>query len=296
MTRTAFDELTRHAPGPTTDIETLFPDLTAQRTKRRVRRPAILVGAVAAVTATVLVVPVMMPGGATSAAALDNLSLVAGRQPEKTPVGILHLVFTERFDYQGDVKHESWTLADGTTWRRDTEADGSVAYMKLPPLYSELSPATVSALPTDPAALDQYVRSHATGSGSNNEAAFQYYGDALRQGYVPPAVRKAMIIAMKRLPFITTQSSTTFDGAPCMRVTYSELLRFFGGHYYCFDEGTARMVEDGITSFGTVTFRRTFTVADYVATVPADIVSRAIDYTGSTGGPSTAPSPTATPS
>src|SRR5674476_1038188 len=48
MTRTAFDELVRHAPGATTGIDNLFPDLSTRPTKRRVRRPAILAAATAA--------------------------------------------------------------------------------------------------------------------------------------------------------------------------------------------------------------------------------------------------------
>ena len=133
MTRTAFDELICHAPGPTSDIDNLFPDLSARPTKRRIRRPAILVAAVAAVTATVLVVPMMLPGGTASAAALDNLSAAAGRQPDKTPAGILHEVVVERQEGRGDRTLESWILADGTTWRRDTTANGSVEYWKFPP-------------------------------------------------------------------------------------------------------------------------------------------------------------------
>src|SRR5450631_3707684 len=110
MTRTAFAALVRHAPGPTTDIDSLFPDLSARPTKRRVRRPAILVAAVAAVTTTVLVVPMMLPGGTASAAALDNLSAAAGRQPDKVPAGILHQAVAERQQGVADRTLESWTL------------------------------------------------------------------------------------------------------------------------------------------------------------------------------------------
>jgi len=296
MTRTAFDELIRHAPGPTAGIDNLFPDLSARPTKRRIRRPAILVAAVAAVTATVLVVPMMLPGGTASAAALDSLSAAAARQPAETPAGILHEVFVEWQQGLGETKHESWTLADGTRWRRDTHADGSVEYMKLPPTYSDLLPATVAALPTDPAAMDAVVRQQASGSVSTNEAVFVYYGDALRTGYVPPDVGRAMFGAMKRLPFIRTQRTTTIDGAACVRVTYYEPLRLFAGHYYCFDESTANLIEEGFSAWGSVDFRSTVKVLDYVTAVPEVVTSQAVDYTVPNGGPSGEPSPTATPS
>jgi len=296
MTRTAFDELALHAPGRTADVGRLFPDLSARPAKRRIRRPAILVTAVAAVTVTVLVVPMMTPGGTASAAALDTLSAAAGRQPAEAPAGILHMVSVQRQDGLGDVTHESWTLSDGTAWRRDIRSDGSVEYMKLPPMYTELAPATVAALPTDAAAMDTAVRKQASGSNSTNEAVFTYYGDALRLGYVPPAVRRAMISAMKRLPFIRAQRSTTADGAACLQITYYEPLAYFGGHYYCFDESTSTLLEEGRTFFGSVSYRSTLTVSDYVSTVPAAVVSQAIDYTVPNGGPSETPSPTATPS
>lgn len=297
MTRTAFDELALHAPGPTADVNSLFPDVTApRRTSRRIRRPAILVVAVAAVTATVLVVPMMMPGGTAAAAALDTLSAAAGRQPAEAPAGILHMVFVQRQQGLGDVTFESWTLADGTAWRRDVRSDGSVEFMKLPPIYAELAPATVAALPTDAAAMDTAVRKQASGSNSTNQAVFTYYGDALRLGYVPPSVRRAMIGAMKRLPFVVARKATTADGAACLQITYYEPLEFFGGHYYCFDESTSNLLEEGMTFFGSVSYRSTFTVRDYVSAVPAAVVSQAVDYTVPNGGPSEAPSPTATPS
>jgi hypothetical protein len=296
MTRTAFDELVRHAPGATTGIDNLFPDLSTRPTKRRVRRPAILAAAVAAVTATVLVVPMMLPGGTASAAALDDLSAAAGRQPDKAPAGILHEVFVEWQQGLGETRHERWTLPDGTNWRRDTSADGSVENLKLPPAYASLQPAFVAALPTDPAAMDAAVRKNTSGSSSTNEAVFVYYGDALQLGYVPPAVQRTMFSAMKRLPFIRTREATTIDGAACMQVTYYEPMRFFSGHYYCFDKATATFVEEGFSMSGSVDFRSTVKVLDYVAAVPSDVTSRAIDYTGPDSGASEKPSPTATPS
>jgi len=296
MTRNAFDELTRHAPGPTADIETLFPDLATPRPKRYIRRPAILVGSVAAVTATVLFIPLMLPGGTASAAALDNLSVTAGRQPGQAPVGIRHQVVVDRQPGMGNRTQESWTLADGTSWRRDTRSDGSLDYMKLPPIYEALAPATVSLLPTDPGTMDAVVRKQVSGSSSTNEAVFVFYGDALRLGYVPPSVRQAMLIAMKRLPHITTEKAATIEGSQCLKVTYSEPLRVFVSQYYCFDEATASITEEGSTAFGSINFRSTVTVSDYVAAVPADVKSKAVDYTGPNGGPSQVPSPTASPS
>jgi len=293
MTRTAFDELARHAPGPTADIDALFPDVAARRLRRRVPRPVILVAAVTVVTATVLVIPAMLPGGTASAAALDSLSDVAGRQPEKAPAGIQHMVTSEWQDGLGERTFESWTLTDGTVWRRDTHADGSVEYLKIPPTYQALLPATVAALPTEPAAMDAAVRKQASGSLSTDEAVFTYYGDALRTGYVPPEVRQAMFGAMKRLPFIRSKKSATVDGAPCLQVTYYEPLRLFAGHYYCFDAATTVLVEEGHSAWGSVDYRSTLKMLDYVSAVPADVVAKAVDPSSTASAAST---PTSSPS
>ncbi len=278
MTRTAFDELVRHAPGATSDIDNLFPDLSARPAERRIRRPAILVAAVAAVTATVLVVPMMLPGGTASAAALDSLSATAGQQPDKSTAGVLHQVVVNRQKGMADRTLESWTLADGTTWRRDTQTDRSVEYWKFAPLSGvpSLVPTAVAALPTDPADLDALVRSQVSGSMSTDEAVFVYYGDALRLGYVPPAVRRAMLIAMKRLPHIATQKAATIDGISCLKVTYSEPLRFAVSQYYCFDESTSSIVEEGDTEFASITFRSTVKVFDYVSAVPTAVTAQAV--------------------
>jgi len=294
MTRTAFDELVRHAPGATTGIDNLFPDLSTRPTKRRVRRPAILAAAVAAVTTTVLVVPMMLPGGTASAAALDNLSAAAGRQPDKSTAGVLHQVVVDRQKGMADRTLESWTLTDGTTWRRDTQTDGSVEYWKFAPLSGapSLVPTAVAALPTDPADLDALVRSQVSGSMSTDEAVFVYYGDALRLGYVPPAIRQAMLVAMKRLPYIATQKDVTIDGVACLKVTYSEPSRVAVGQYYCFDESTASIVEEGDTEFASITFRSTVKVFDYVAAVPTTVTAQAVSPEGSTKQST----PTSTPS
>jgi hypothetical protein len=61
--------------------------------------------------------------------------------------------------------------------------------------------------------------------------------------HVPPAVRQAMLVAMKRLPYIASKKAATIDGSACLKVTYSEPLRFGTGQYYCFNESTASILD-----------------------------------------------------
>lgn len=110
--------------------------------------------------------------------------------------------------------------------------------------------------------------------------------------HVPPAVRQAMLVAMKRLPYIASKKAATIDGAACLKVTYSEPLRFGTGQYYCFNESTASILEEGNTEFASITFRSTVTVSDYVPAVPAAVTAQAVSPEASTK----AGTPTSTPS
>lgn len=277
MNTTMYDQLAKHAPVPQTGLDHLLPALE-KPTARPVRRRLVLFGAIAAVTAGLVIAPVVLPNGA-AAAAVDQLSVAAGRQPAELPAGVLHQLVTNRQKGMGDRVLESWMLSDGSTWRRDVSPEGTVEYYAFEPLAGatpSLLPQDVANLPTDPAALDAVVRQQVSGSMSIDEAVFVYYGDALRLGYVPPTIRKAMLAAMSRLPHITVESSSTIGGRPCQKVTYSEPLRFFAaGQSYCFDPATTQIVEEQQTALGSIEFRSTVTTFEYVAAVPDSVKTEA---------------------
>lgn len=306
-TTTAYDQLAQHSPTPATDLDHLMPTL-GKPTARPVRRRLALVGAVSVVTATVLAAPLFSTLGVTTATAVVSLSAAAGRMPAEFPNGVLHQIVVERQQGLGDKRVlESWTFANGSTWRRDTEYDGSMSYYAFPPLegrWPSLIPTGVAALPTNPTLLDALVRLQVQGSMSTDEAVFTYYGDALRLGFVPPTVRQAMLTAMGRLPHIAVQNSTTIDGRACLKVTYSEPKRASEGadYYYCFDESTASMIEEGQMVNGTLFFRSTLTTSEYVSAVPDEVTSEAAKSSQGEGkqGPDTtdqpSPAPTSSPS
>jgi hypothetical protein len=203
----------------------------------------------------------------------------------------------------GDRVLESWTLPDGSTWRRDVGSKGTVEYHSYGPLTGatpSLLPADVANLPEDPQALDAAVRQQVSGSMSTDEAVFVYYGDALRLGYVPPTIRRAMLAAMSRLPYITVEKTTTIDGRPCQKVTYREPLRFLAaGSAYCFDPATTQIVEELQTAMGSIEFRSTVTTYEYVASVPeivrSEAAKRAAKDKAEASAPVASPTPERTP-
>ncbi len=264
------DQLAEHAPVLRSDLDHLFPDLAAR--PRTVRRRLLLVAAAAALTTGLVALPLVVPLSAADAAAVDRLSSTAGRQPAQTPSGVLHQVtqdWQEGFD--GLRILESWTMPDGSSWRRDVGHDGSVNYHHFDTI-SWLSPQEMALLPTDPKRLDAVVRSRVQGSMSTDEAVFTFYGDALRMGYVPASVRQAMVTAMGRLPHLGVQRATTVDGRACLKITYTEPARFFmAGKFYCFVEATSAMIEEGETYVGKLSFRSTLTTYEYVAAVPESV-------------------------
>ena len=304
MRTTMYDQLTDHAPSLRTDLDHLLPDFEGahgQSGRRRLlmagssgRRRLVMAGAVAAATTAIVTASFVLPNAAPGAAAVERLSATASSQPAAANGSVLHMSVTNSQQGMADRILESWTLADGSTWRRDVESDGSIVYGSFPTL--SISPALVAALPTDPAALDAQVRSMVSGSLSEDEAVFTFYGDALRLGYVPPAVRSAMVTAMGQLPNITVGNSTTEAGTACLRVTYAEPLRPGLGQFYCFDEASSNIIEEGTTQNGSVTFRSTTTAYGYVAAVPANVKTEAAKAAKQDKAAQTSTSPSGIPS
>lgn len=298
-TKTMYDQLAEHAPAPTTHLDHLMPSLATPAPRSARRRRLVFVGAIATVTLGLVGASLVLPQGVPDAAAVEELAAVAGRQPAQAPSVVLHQIVTERQQGLGDKRVlESWTLADGTTWRRDIEYDGSLSYYLFPPLKglrpSHL-PADVAALPTNPTLLDAWVRLQVSGSSSTDEAVFVYYGDVLRLGFVPPTVRKAMVTAMGRLPHTTVETSATIDGRTCLKVTYREPVRVNEGDFYCFDTSTSAILEEGVTLSGSIYFRSTLNISEYVAAVPDAVVAEAAKRAEKDKAEASAPVATPTP-
>lgn len=300
MTPTPSDLLSRHAPAldhagdPALDA-VLARVLTERLPRRAVsRRVALASAGVAAATVVAVAVPAVLRSGDAEAVAVERLAETAASQPSLAvpPGSFLHLVTVENpggrpprtAEGGGPAVYprtlESWSAPDGTTWRHDVEVSGRQEWHRFPPSRSTAgtlddAPSTLAALPTDEDTLLARLRPQVTGSSSNDEAVFVYLADALRVGYAPPGVQRAMIAAMARLPHVEVERTTSGTGAPCIAVAYAAPERDGRSQYVCFDEATAALVEEGNTDRdGVPTFVSVVTMREIVDEVPAEVVEK----------------------
>ncbi len=305
MTPTPADLLTRHAPrldhpgDPALDA-VLARALADDGPRRavptpRVRRRLLLGAGVAAVTTGAVALPAALRRDDAGVQALQRLAVTAGTRPAVVlePGSYLHLVTVENPDgheffitgsLDRDVypqRLESWTAADGTIWRHDTEAGGEERFWRFDPpsaadVFSDVRPATLAALPRDGEELLRILRRR-LGGRATDETAFLYLERAVSVGYAPPPVQRALVDAMARLPGIETRRSTSQDGRPCLRVTFGSPEREGRTSYVCFDESTAEFVESGDVIDGATVFASVITVRDVVDEVPPEVVELGAD-------------------
>ena len=264
---------------------------------RRSRRPLAIGLAAAAVAVVAIAVPLALPvgapGGASPAAAaeLDRLATVAASAPFDTagPDDVLHLVVVDHQTSDGtavedpagtDVRTlESWTTADGTTWRKDTEA-GEVRYYQFAPggdYTAAPSPAYLASLPTDPDALRSYLRSHVSGSSSTDEAVFTAVGDMLRGGFAPPALRVAALDVLKHTDHVTLGDATADElGRPVVEVDFvDQAKRADAVQALYFATDTAEIVQEADRWPG-MDFRSVVQSSEVVAAVPDELLDKAV--------------------
>src|SRR3954451_25408904 len=158
------------------------------------RRSMTLAGAAGVAAAACIAVPALLPAGSPGSAdqaaavqALHHLARVAAVSPSDRlgPNQYLHLVDVEHQNAlagqpASDSRFEDWIRSDGLTWQRRTEPDGAgheqTEVWLLPPGPQWIDGMTtrqfLDRLPTDPAALEAYVRAHTVGSTSSDERVF----------------------------------------------------------------------------------------------------------------------------
>lgn len=305
MTATPSALLTRHAPEldrpDDPELDAVLALVLAGDVPRRVgptpvvTRRLILGAGVAAATAGAVVLPAVLRREDAEVQALQRIAATAGAQPTTAlrPGSYLHLVTVENPDGHEywitgspgrDVyprRLESWTAADGTIWRQDTESTGLEEFWRFDPTTDsdgtwDLRPATLAALPRDGEELLRSLRRRLAGHEPDGQA-FRYLAEAIRVGYAPPAVRRALIDALSRLPVAGAERSRTQDGRPCLRVSFTSAEQDGLVSYVCFDEATAEYLESGDVVDGRVVFASVVTVRDLVREVPAEVVEKSAD-------------------
>lgn len=197
---------------------------------RRVLVGAVVTGLAAAVA---LVAPVLLPpttyGGAERAAAVElhRLAAVTGDDPlpslgpgrywyveaTSTQTGLYADAAHTAPAYTARAHSRRWTDEHGNTWLRDTwlreESTGSPGASRVETAYlpaeagSPESAAYLANLPTEPAVLRHYLRSHAQGSTSVDEAVVSLIQGITAAGIAPAGLRAAALQVLAETGHVT---------------------------------------------------------------------------------------------
>jgi hypothetical protein len=272
------------------------------RPPRHVRRRRLAIGAMilavaAAAVSLQVVLPRSSPGGATPAAAeaLEGLAITAAASDPVDAAGpgqFRHLVvqtwqaaMPDRQVPETWQTFESWTASDGRSWRHNYghestghKIDQTLAFAPGGDQTFSASPAFLAGLPTDAGRLRHYLRSHASGSSSRDEAVFVAVGDLLRTGLAPPKLRVAAIRVLERTPHVTI--GTTHADALGRSVIRFDFVdngkRTNEIQSLLFDSTTAALAEE-IESYGSGQpwFTSTLVRSGVTSSVPAQILAHA---------------------
>jgi len=272
--------------------------LTPSAAPPRLRHRLVLVTALAAAAVTgVVAVPALLPDGTpgaaspAAAAALHRLSRTAAATRGTDPAAgqFLHRVVRAHqvgiTENPGDpldlvTVSESWQAPGGDLWRRDTGTDGSAAPHRSTSYFPSRGfdrGAFLASLPTDPAGLRRYLRSHVSGSNSTDEAVFVFIGDTLRDGGAPAALRSAMIIVLTLTDHVTLSTTRRDElGRAAEEFDYVDDARRPGVvQALSFDPVTAELIDEATTGDGS-SYTRSVQGSEVVDSVPTDILHSAV--------------------
>lgn len=251
----------------------------------RTRRAVVLAAVAAAAAVALELGPGLLPDAAPRASALEQLAETAGdRAPVTLPAGsYLHTVAREeqvglqrdRAAFDMDTGFESWTDAAGTVWRIDIDRrSGTTAPMARftapTPSLSTPDVAFLAGLPTTTEALAAYLAGHTEGSSSADEAVFTGATDMLRSGLASPALARAAIGALARLPEVRT-TRVQFAGHDCVQVSFADEQRRAGVVTAVYLDAATGQPWGETTTSPQLRFTRTVTDQGVVTKVPAPV-------------------------
>ncbi len=273
--------------------------LIATRPNRR-RRTVALAAAAGLAAAACIAVPTLLPAGSPGSAdqanaiqALHHLAHVAAVSPSDHlgPNQFLHLVDVE---HQGptpgqpgvESRFEYWVRPNGQTWQLRNERSGTDPARKevwlLPPgpqfIDGMNSPQFLDRLPTNPAALEAYVRAHSVGSTSSDERVFVGVTDIVRRRLAKPKLRSAAIEVLAHLGHVRLGGATHDSlGNPVQAFEFVDPHgRPDDDRTIMFDTRTAQITEEQEYFRGKLYFTSTVPVFEVVDSVPANIRAAAI--------------------
>ncbi|HEY3736255.1 MAG TPA: hypothetical protein VGL26_02330 [Jatrophihabitans sp.] len=186
--------------------------------------------------------------------------------------------------------HESWTAADGTTWRvdhvtgSDPETNGSTNYYKFPPSFGAYpyAPKKFADLPTDPVALEKVLRDYNSKHYAGQDADFLNYEmyDAvhgmLNTRVAPPKLRLAAVQVLEGATGITRGPATTDSlGRPALKFVATN-TKTGSTDSMLLDPKTLEIEQESSTMPVSIVLTYVYKSVDVVDTVPADVLQKAV--------------------
>lgn len=253
----------------------LDSDRHVETASRSHRRRALTVGAVIGLAAAIaVVVPTLLPskasGGASVAAAAElqrlavvvseHRSVILGAQQywyadqTTTQTGDAQVLFGDAVSRTVTLttRSQSWTDQRGSLWRQDRSTDRNGRYSVGTyyfPTDGELT--YFAALPTDAAALRRYLRSHASGSDSVDEAVFVAIEPILQSGIAPVRLRAAALRVLAETRHVTVDHHAhDRTGRSVERFDFRDAGGRPGTQSIFVDPGSAQVLETSMTAPG----------------------------------------------
>jgi hypothetical protein len=158
-------------------------------------------------------------------------------------------------DGPNEMRDRSWVSPDGNiVSAREGSQSGCTTFPRQGTSLEEPTTQFFAGLPTDVGQLTAYLRSHVSGSSSQDEAVFVAVGDALREGdlLATTELRAALVGVLRNTPGVTVhEHQQDYLGRPSVRVDFVDERHRPGEiHSMYFDPGTYQFLEEREGSSG----------------------------------------------
>lgn len=268
-----------------------------------------LLGAAAASAVGVVGAPALLPGWFATPAAAEELEVVArnaaGRPGYVWGAGqFLHVV--TRVAYTPAIPEEpfqidDWRDPDGWTWSKRQSRTGT-EYFLFAPIWGWMRPGFAAVMPTQPHALDAFLRLRASGSTSQDEAVFEAIRGMLTQEAAPADVRAAAVRVLGLNPRVQVVMESDPARRPALSATFIDEVARPGMRQVLYLAPESGLLMANADLNNERDYRATITLREVVDGLPSEIVQRLgterveKDGSGTTTPYTPMPDPTPNPS
>jgi hypothetical protein len=169
---------------------------------------------------------------------------------------------------------DNYYTPDGWTWSHRVDQDGRVEDYLFGPGSGWMRPGYAATMPTEPHALDLFLRARTVGSSSQDEAVFVAIGDMLKAEAATPELRAAAIRVLALNPHVHVTNATDSEGRAALVVKFvDEAARAGETQVLYLDPTTGDALGEAreMSSDGTNYYRAVVTVREVVSALPAEL-------------------------